>query len=283
MTRILYSLLLVVGCMGFPVHAKDTHSSATSPAPTASAKSTNASTTIAKAAKTSTTKASTTSVAKISAPVTPSASTKNSTDLVSDTSTQTTLCSKTLITTIKNSKTSVTTSAGPVLIGSSATSNAKGGTAFAGGFPSSDKPAANGRLARLTTYWPSEGDYYTRHGISSTGIRLHGGHCAVDPRIIPYGSVVDIAGVGKYLAVDTGSAVISREAAREAARTTAEREALVIDLYFESRGDAQQFSNNAPKYASISWYTPTATGTQATAARHLFADENWSKIQNKQL
>ena len=65
----------------------------------------------------------------------------------------------------------------------------------------------NGCLARVTAYWPSEGDYYTRHSLSSTGVRLHDGHCAVDPSIIPYGSVVDISGVGKFLAVDTGTAV----------------------------------------------------------------------------
>jgi 3D (Asp-Asp-Asp) domain-containing protein len=145
------------------------------------------------------------------------------------------------------------------------------------------QPASGGRLARVTAYWASEGDYYTRHGISSTGIRLHDGLCAVDPRIIPYGSVVDIAGIGKYLAVDTGSAVISREAAREAAHTSSERNALVIDLYFESRADGENFASTAPKYASISWWTPGSTGHDAKAARDLFADENWSKIQNKPL
>ena len=37
-------------------------------------------------------------------------------------------------------------------------------------------------LARVTAYWSGEGDYYTRHHISSTGIHLHQGHCAVDPQ-----------------------------------------------------------------------------------------------------
>jgi len=154
----------------------------------------------------------------------------------------------------------------------------------ASGTPSSRnvEKSANGRLARLTAYWAGEGDYYTGHGISSTGIRLHDGHCAVDPRIIPYGSVVEIAGVGKYLAVDTGSAVISREAARETGHNAEERSALVIDLYFASRRDGENFAASGPKYASISWWTPSTAGTQAKAA-HLFADENWSKIQSKQL
>jgi len=143
--------------------------------------------------------------------------------------------------------------------------------------------AAGERLARVTAYWAGEGDYYTGHGISSTGIHLHDGHCAVDPRIIPYGSVVEIAGVGKYLAVDTGSAVISREAAREAAQTSSERNALVVDLYFESRRDGENFASTAPKYASICWWTPAANDHLAREARSLFADEDWSKIQSKQL
>jgi 3D (Asp-Asp-Asp) domain-containing protein len=142
---------------------------------------------------------------------------------------------------------------------------------------------AGGRLARVTAYWAGEGDYYTGKCISATGVRLHGGHCAVDPSIIPYGSVVEIAGVGKYLAVDTGSAVVSRTAAREGGHTSAERNAIVVDLFFENRSEGEKFAAAASKYASISWWTPTSTGTQAQAARSLFAEEDWSKIQSKQL
>ena len=142
---------------------------------------------------------------------------------------------------------------------------------------------AAGRLARVTAYWAGEGDYYTERCISATGVRLHEGHCAVDPSIIPYGSVVEIAGVGKYLAVDTGSAVISRTAAREGGHTSAERGAIVIDLFFEDRSEGERFAAATAKYASISWWTPGSTGLQARAARSLFADENWSKIQSKQL
>jgi 3D (Asp-Asp-Asp) domain-containing protein len=121
----------------------------------------------------------------------------------------------------------------------------------------SDK-VEGGRLARLTAYWSGEGDYYTGRGLSSTGIHLHNGHCAVDPRIIPYGSVVTIDGLGKYLAVDTGSAVISREAAKETGHNAEERAALVIDIYFESRADGERFSAGRAKFAKISWSSPTA-------------------------
>jgi 3D (Asp-Asp-Asp) domain-containing protein len=139
------------------------------------------------------------------------------------------------------------------------------------------------RLARVTAYWASEGDYYTRHGISATGVRLHDGHCAVDPTIIPYGSVVEIAGVGKFLAVDTGSAVISRTAAREAGHTAAERGAIVVDLYFEDRSDGERFAAKAAKFVSISWSTPRSMASEAKVAGGLFAEEEWTKIQGKQL
>lgn len=162
--------------------------------------------------------------------------------------------------------TPVQTRSGPVITGSD-----------------SDRGTSDGRLARLTAYWAGEGDYYTGRCISATGVRLHDGHCAVDPSIIPYGSVVNIAGVGKFLAVDTGSAVISRTAARESGHTSAERNALVIDLFFEDRDAGEKFAAGAAKYAAITWWTPSSTTMQAQAARSLFADENWTKIQGKQL
>jgi 3D (Asp-Asp-Asp) domain-containing protein len=138
------------------------------------------------------------------------------------------------------------------------------------------------RLARLTAYWAGE-DYYTNRRVSATGIHLHGGHCAVDPSIIPYGSVVEIPGVGQFLAVDTGSAVVSRTAAREAGHTSAERGALVIDLFFEHASEGEKFAADGAKFVSISWWTPAANGHDARRARHLFADEDWNKIYSKQL
>jgi len=138
-----------------------------------------------------------------------------------------------------------------------------------------------GRLARITAYWASEGDYYTRHGISSTGVRLHTGYCAVDPRIIPYGSVVTIPGLGKYLAVDTGSAVISRRAAREMGRTRAERAALVIDLYFSSRRSGERFAAMEPKFVPVTWQAPDSTNLRSPDAREMIAEADWIKLRNK--
>ncbi len=137
------------------------------------------------------------------------------------------------------------------------------------------------RLARLTAYWASEGDYYTSRGVSSTGVRLHGGHCAVDPSIIPYGSIVDIPGVGQFLAVDTGSAVINRTAAREAGQNSAERNALVVDLYFEDPSEGEKFAAGGAKFVSITWSVPTASDYQARLARGLFAQADFDKIYTK--
>jgi 3D (Asp-Asp-Asp) domain-containing protein len=111
---------------------------------------------------------------------------------------------------------------------------------------------SDGRLARITAYWPGE-DRFTTRKQSATGARLRDGFCAVDSRIIPYGSVVKIPGVGDYLAMDTGTAVISRKAAKESGHNSQERSALVIDLYFPSRKAGELFSREGPKFAMVAW------------------------------
>jgi 3D (Asp-Asp-Asp) domain-containing protein len=113
-------------------------------------------------------------------------------------------------------------------------------------------PAGPGRLARVTAYWPGE-DYYTNRRMSATGARLRVGYCAVDAAIIPYGSVVHIPGIGSFLAMDTGTAVISRKAARESGHTREERGAMVIDLFFPSRRAGELFSREGPKFARVMW------------------------------
>jgi hypothetical protein len=108
-------------------------------------------------------------------------------------------------------------------------------------------------LARVTVYWASGGggsDRWTRRHVCSTGARLQPGHCAVDPRRIPYGSKVTLPD-GPLLAVDTGSAVISREAARRSGRTALERSALVIDRFFETKGQALTWANRNPYFMMV--------------------------------
>lgn len=112
------------------------------------------------------------------------------------------------------------------------------------------------RLARLTVYWPEEGDFYTRNRKSSTGARLRDGHCAVDPEVIPYGSVVHVPFIGPLLAVDTGSAVISRHAAKNAARTPEQRKAIVIDVFCSSRAKAKALIKRIEHFAVVTWQPP---------------------------
>lgn len=108
-------------------------------------------------------------------------------------------------------------------------------------------------LARVTVYWASGGggsDYWTRRHVCSTGVRLRAGHCAVDPRRIPYGSKVMLPDA-TLLAVDTGSAVRSRKAARRSGRTALERNALVVDRFFETKQQALGWARRNPVFMLV--------------------------------
>jgi 3D (Asp-Asp-Asp) domain-containing protein len=108
-------------------------------------------------------------------------------------------------------------------------------------------------LARVTVYWASGGggsDPWTRQHKCATGARLRTGHCAVDPRRIPYGSKVVLPD-GALVAVDTGSAVRSRKAARYSGRTSSERNAIVIDRFFETKRQALSWANAHPQFMNV--------------------------------
>ena len=108
-------------------------------------------------------------------------------------------------------------------------------------------------LARITVYWASGGggsDHWTRQHRSATGARLRSGHCAVDPRRIPYGSKVTLPD-GPLLAVDTGSAVVSRKAARRSGRTALERNAIVVDRFFETKRQALNWTSRNPSFMLV--------------------------------
>ncbi len=113
-------------------------------------------------------------------------------------------------------------------------------------------------LARVTVYWAKGGsgsDRYTRQHKTATGVRLKSGHCAVDPRRIPYGSQV-IFPDGRFLAVDTGTAVINRKAARLAGRTKAEKSAPVIDRFFETKKQALAWEKTHSPFMTVKVITP---------------------------
>ncbi|HEV2841321.1 MAG TPA: hypothetical protein VGW39_08360 [Chthoniobacterales bacterium] len=115
-------------------------------------------------------------------------------------------------------------------------------------------------LARITVYWASGGggsDRWTRQHQSAIGARLRAGHCAVDPRRIPYGSKVTLPD-GPLLAVDTGSAVVSRKAARRSGRTPLERNAIVIDRFFETKRQALNWASRNPSFMLVQVSLPSS-------------------------
>ena len=122
----------------------------------------------------------------------------------------------------------------------------------------------NSLLARVTVYWARGGhgsDRYTQQHKSATGQHLQQGHCAVDPRQIPYGSRVVLPDGTTLNAVDTGSAVRNRKAARKSGRTINERNALVIDKFFETKRQALMWANSNPTFVSVKVIPPNAPAT----------------------
>ena len=102
-------------------------------------------------------------------------------------------------------------------------------------------------LARVTVYWPGEG---SGRSAAWNGARLHEEHCAVDPKKIPYGSKV-VFGDGECTAVDTGPDVVKRKAARSLGGTTAERSAIVIDRFFDTRQRALVWESAHPHFMMV--------------------------------
>src|ERR1700739_1901878 len=100
-------------------------------------------------------------------------------------------------------------------------------------------------LARVTSYWAAEGSKF-----ASTGRRLRAGHCAVDPKRIPYGSKV-VFPDAVCTAVDTGTAVVSRKAARLCGRTANQLKAIVVDRFFETKGEADAWTNTHSEFMML--------------------------------
>jgi 3D (Asp-Asp-Asp) domain-containing protein len=121
-------------------------------------------------------------------------------------------------------------------------------------FLSTLAPAAFARqesvLARVTSYWASEGSKF-----ASTGRRLRPGHCAVDPKRIPYGSKV-VFPDAVCTAVDTGTAVVSRKAARLCGRTASQLKAIVVDRFFDSKREADAWTNAHSEFMTLQVVLP---------------------------
>jgi 3D (Asp-Asp-Asp) domain-containing protein len=107
-------------------------------------------------------------------------------------------------------------------------------------------------LARVTVYWHGEG---SGANAAWNGARLSEGHCAVDPKKIPYGSKV-VFPDATCMAVDSGPDVINRKAARSCGRNVAERTALVIDRFFDAKEKALAWAKAHPHFMTVRILTP---------------------------
>src|SRR5438128_11159070 len=115
-------------------------------------------------------------------------------------------------------------------------------------------------LARITVYWHGEGS--GEHAAWS-GTRLHEGNCAVDPKRIPYGSKV-VFPDAPCVAVDSGPDVVNRKAARSCGRKAAERNAIVIDRFFDTKQKALAWAKAHPHFMTVRILTP---GTKVVATK----------------
>src|SRR5437660_12627261 len=114
-----------------------------------------------------------------------------------------------------------------------------------------DYAAEQPTLARVTTDWREEGQLRA----AWNGARLQNGHCAVDPKKIPYGSRIQL-GDEELIAIDTGPAVVSRKAARLSGRNAAERNAVVVDRYFETKSQAVAWEKSHPHFMKMQVLSP---------------------------
>ena len=107
-------------------------------------------------------------------------------------------------------------------------------------------------LARVTVYWHGEG---SGANAAWDGARLSEGDCAVNPKKIPYGSKV-VFHDADCLAVDSGPDVINRKAARLCGRNAAERNAIVIDRFFDTKERALAWAKANPHFMMVRVRTP---------------------------
>ena len=102
-------------------------------------------------------------------------------------------------------------------------------------------------LARVTVYWHSKA---SGADAAWNGAQLREGDCAVDPKKIPYGSKVAFHDA-ECVAVDTGPDVVNRKAARSCGRSSAQRDAIVIDRFFQTKQKALAWANANQDFMTV--------------------------------
>ena len=107
-------------------------------------------------------------------------------------------------------------------------------------------------LARITCYWArgKGADHLSKLHKGCLGVKLAKGACAVDPKKIPFKSKIAVLGM-TVTALDTGTDVKNRKAARLSGRTTEEKLAPVIDLFFETKKEADDYDKNHPPFQRV--------------------------------
>src|SRR6266480_6887522 len=124
-------------------------------------------------------------------------------------------------------------------------------------------------LVRVTAYWREEGQFRA----AWNGARLRNGHCAVDPKKIRYGSRI-LLEEEELIAVDTGPAVVSRKAARRSGHNEAERNAVVIDRFFETKSQAVAWEKSHPHFMKVRVLSPRPA--LAISEKSPIKDRNWA-------
>jgi 3D (Asp-Asp-Asp) domain-containing protein len=110
-------------------------------------------------------------------------------------------------------------------------------------------------LARVTVYWDSRA---SGANAAWNGARLREGHCAVDPKKILYGSKVAFHDA-ECVAVDTGPDVVNRKAARSSGRSSAQRDAIVIDRFFQTKQKALAWATANQEFMTVRILMPELT------------------------
>ena len=87
----------------------------------------------------------------------------------------------------------------------------------------------------------------------------------LDPKKIRYGSRILLEDE-ELIAVDTGPAVVSRKAARHSGHNEAERNAVVIDRFFETKSQAVAWEKSHPHFMKVRVLSPGAIVSKKSEA-----------------
>ena len=123
-------------------------------------------------------------------------------------------------------------------------------------------------FARVTTYWREEGEF--RAAWNGARLRMA---TAQSTRKNPLWQQDSTRGRGTY-SRDTGPAVVSRKAARRSGCNAAERNAVVVDRYFETKSQAVAWEKSHPHFMKVRVLSPRPA--LAISEKSPIKDRNWA-------